>query len=47
MTKINTRRLCSAVLSLLIASSPMLGVAQEITSSDANASVNAAAVGLS
>lgn len=47
MTKVTTRRLCSAVLSMLIASSPMASTAQEVSSMETIASADAAAVSLS
>lgn len=46
MTKISSRRLCSSLLSLLIATSPMASMAQEM-SVDVSASTQVAAVGLS
>nr|WP_295905754.1 hypothetical protein [uncultured Bdellovibrio sp.] len=47
MTKLKTRRLCSALLGLLIASSPLMSIAQELTAEAASSvSVNAAAVAL-
>lgn len=46
MTKFNSRRLCSAVLSMLIASSPLLSTAQEISSAEATTASSTAAQGL-